>query len=329
MKSTLIVLLVLGGATPALAQHAGHPTSGDAQGHAADPHAGHEAPPPAPAPDPHAGHRAEPPPAQPDPHAGHVIPAERTAPPVAPPPAAALTGPVHAADRVFAPAAMADARDRLREEHGGLTTYRFSIDQLEVAVRDGKEGYAWEDAQFWYGGAINKLWLKSEGAGTFGRAVERAEAQVLWSRAISPFFDLQAGLRYDFRPKPHRAHLVLGLQGLAPYWIELDAAAFLSDEGDLTARLEGEYDLRLTQKLILQPRAEVELAAQDVPELGIGSGLAEAEAGLRLRYELVPEFAPYVGLEYERAFGDTADFRRAEGEDAGGWNLILGLRAWF
>ena len=97
----------------------------------------------------------------------------------------------------------------------------------------------------------------------------------------------------------------------------------------MSARLEAEYDLRLTQKLILQPRAEVELALQDVPELGIGSGLSSGEIGARLRYEIRPEFAPYVGVEYERAFGDTARFQRAAGEEAGGWNLLVGVRTWF
>ena len=331
MTKALFILLALSTATPALAQHAGHQMP-SAQGGTADPHAGHQMP----AADPHAGHQmpAAPPapaaaPAEPDPHAGHAMPAQSADPPVAPPPPAALLGPAHAADTVFAPAAMADAREGLRAEHGGMIAYRFTIDRLEFVSRKDRDGHAWEDVQFWYGSDLNKLWIKSEGEGAFGRDVERAEVQALWSRAIVPFFDLQAGLRYDIRPRPDRAHLVLGLQGLAPYWFEADAAVFLSDEGDLTARLEGEYDLRITQKLILQPRAEVELAAQDVPELGIGAGLSTAEAGLRLRYEFVPEFAPYVGVEYERAFGDTADFRRADGEDAGGWNLVLGVRAWF
>ncbi|HEX8381568.1 MAG TPA: copper resistance protein B, partial [Allosphingosinicella sp.] len=153
--------------------------------------------------------------------------------------------------------------------------------------------------------------------------------QALWSRAINPWWNLQAGVRYDFRPDPERAHLVLGIEGLAPYWFEIDAAAFVSHKGDVTARFEAEYDQRLTQKLILQPRIEFDLAAQDVPELGIGSGLSTAELGLRLRYEFVPEFAPYVGVAYECAFGDTADFRRAAGDRAGGLNFLVGVRAWF
>ncbi len=171
--------------------------------------------------------------------------------------------------------------------------------------------------------------MKTEIEGDFGRSPEQAEIQALWSHAIDPWFNLQGGVRYDFRPDPERAHLVLGIEGLAPYWFEIDAAAFLSDKGDVTARLEVEYDQRLTQKLILQPRVEFDLSAQDAPEIGLGSGLSNAEAGLRLRYEFVPEFAPYIGVAYDRAFGGTADFRRADGDDVGGWSFLVGVRTWF
>jgi copper resistance protein B len=239
-----------------------------------------------------------------------------------------LSGPAHAADAVFGTERMSAARADMHQEHGDMTAYSFLVDRLEWRSRNGRDGYAW-DAQGWIGGDIDKLWVKTEGEGAFGEAVESAEVQALWSHAIDPWFDLQAGIRHDFRPDPERTHFVLGVQGLAPYWFEVDAAAFLSNKGDVTARIEAEYDQRITQRLILQPRVEFDLAAQDVPALGIGSGLSTAEAGLRLRYEIVPEFAPYIGVEYERAFGDTASFRRAAGEKAGGWNFLLGLRAWF
>lgn len=250
-------------------------------------------------------------------------------PPVAPPPPQAIKGPAHAADTVYPPGEMAATREQLRMEHGDGKTSRFMIDRLEHVTRNGDDGYAWDDVQFWYGSDLNKLWLKSAGEGVDGEGVEEAEVQALWSRAISPFFDVQAGVRYDIRPEPDRTHLVLGLQGLAPYWFEVDAAAFLSEDGDLTGRIESEYDLRITQKLILQPRAELELAAQEDSERAIGSGLCAAGAGVRLRYQFVPEFAPYVGVEYEHAFGDTQDLRRAIDEDTGGWSLLIGVRAWF
>ena len=119
------------------------------------------------------------------------------------------------------------------------------------------------------------------------------------------------------------------MQGLAPYLFEVDLAAFLSDRGDLTARLEAELDQRVTQRLILQPRAEVELSAQDVSELGIGAGVDTAELGLRLRYEFAREFAPYVGVEQEWKIGQSADYTRAEGEDPSATNYVVGLRFWF
>lgn len=270
-----------------------------------------------------------------DPHAGHTMGAGAAPPPpVAPPPPEALSGPAHAADQVYSPAEMAEAREELRETHGGLNSYRFLVDQLEVSVRDGSDGYTWEDVQFWYGGDINRLWIKSQGEGEFGGGLESAEVQALWSRAITPFFDLQAGVRYDFRPSPRRGYLVLGVQGLAPYWFEVDGALFLSTKGDVSARFEVEYDQRITQQLILQPRAEIDFALQDVPEIGVGSGLSTAEVGLRLRYELFPRsgpavVAPYVGVQYERSFGDTARFARTAGSDVGGWSIVMGVRTWF
>lgn len=266
-----------------------------------------------------------------DPHAGHAKSGHGpgSAPPVAPPPPEAFSGPEHAADTVFDPTLMAKKRaGELMAEHGGYTGYMVLFDRLEYRAVDGHDGYVW-DGEAWYGGDYDKLWLKTEGEGAFGEALESAEVQALFSRAIDPWFNLQAGVRYDIRPKPDRVHLVLGIQGLAPYWFEVDAAAFLSDEGDLTARIEAEYDQRITNRLILQPRVELDLAAQDVPELGLGAGLSSIEAGLRLRYEIEREFAPYVGVEYERRFGDTADFARAAGEDVGGWVLLIGIRSWF
>ncbi|HEV2568724.1 copper resistance protein B [Sphingomonas sp.] len=258
---------------------------------------------------------------------GHCTPKAAKAETLLPP--AASSGPEHAADTIWDPALMAaKRRTALIAEHGGMTTGRMLIDRLELQARKGRNGYAWE-GDAWTGGDYDKLWLKTEGEGEFDGSLDEAEVQALWSRAIRPFFDLQLGVRYDVRPRPDRAHLVVGIQGLAPYWFEIDAAAFLSTTGDLTARFEAEYDQRITNKLILQPRIEFELAAQDVPELGIGSGLSSADLGLRLRYQFVPEFAPYLGVGYERRFGDTARFARAEGERAGSWNFLLGLRAWF
>lgn len=326
----LFLLLALGVSAPALAQHQGHGEAPPKEAPAADPHAGHVMPAPAPPADPHVGHVMPTPTAPADPHAGHTMQpvVDPHAGHVMPAPPAASSGPAHAADAVYGADAMAAAREALRVEHGAMQTGKLLIDRLEYRATDGRDGYAW-DAQGWYGGDIDKLWLKSEGEGAFGEGLERGEVQALWSRAIGPWFDLQLGLRHDFGEGPDRSHLALGVQGLAPYWFEIDAAGFVSDEGDVTARVEAEYDLRLTQRLILQPSAEVEFSLQDVPELRMGSGLSSAETGLRLRYEFTPQFAPYLGVEYERGFGDTARFRRAAGDGPGGWSLLAGLRAWF
>lgn len=212
--------------------------------------------------------------------------------------------------------------------HGAVPAYRVLIDRLETSIQNGRNGYAL-DAEAWYGGDINKLWLKAEAEGEFGERFEGAELQALWSRAISPFFDLQTGVRYDAKQGRDSAHLVLGIQGLAPYWIEIDAAAFLSDRGDITARFEAEHDMLITQRLILQPRAEFGFALQDIPRQLIGGGLSKASLGARLRYQVTPLFAPYVGVEYEQAFGNTRRYRRLADEHIGGFRLVAGVRTWF
>ena len=249
----------------------------------------------------------------------------------APAPSAAIrnagTGPPNAADAIWGTEAMRASREAVYAEHGDMRMFWFQGDRLEYRARAGDDGYLW-DVQGYYGGDIDKFWFKSEGEGSFGEPVEDAEVQALYSRAIAPFFDLQAGVRQDLTG-PERTNAVIGVQGLMPYMFEVDAAAFLSTKGDLTARVEAEYDQRITQRLILQPRAEVNLSAQSIPELGIGSGIDNLELGLRLRYEIVPEFAPYVGVEQEWKLGRSRDFARAAGEDASVTNYVVGVRFWF
>nr|WP_196793246.1 copper resistance protein B [Erythrobacter litoralis] len=244
-----------------------------------------------------------------------------------PPPARALEGPRHAADAIWGEAAMAGARETLARENGGMTTGMIMVERFEARVSEGENAFLW-DAQGWYGGDLNRFVLKTEGEGVFGGNVEVAEIQALFSRAIGPFFDLQAGARLDLEPET-RSHLVLGVQGLAPYMFHVDGALFLSDRGDLTARIEGEYDQKITQRLILQPRLEVEFSGQDIPEREIGAGLTKVETGLRLRYEIAREFAPYIGIGHEAKLGETADIARAAGEDTDGFALLAGIRAWF
>jgi copper resistance protein B len=224
--------------------------------------------------------------------------------------------------------ALARARRDMAAHMGGQTTTAVFVDRLEHSRHEGERTVLW-DVDAWHGGDLHKLWLKTEGErllhpGEF----EHAEVQLLYSRAVSPFFDLQAGVRHDFEPGS-RSYLVIGLQGLAPHWFEVDAALFLSDRGDVTARVEAEYDLLLTQRLILQPRLEIELAAQDVPRLGVGSGLGSADAGLRLRYEAHRSFAPYLGISWQQSFGATRDIHRRAGADTSTTLFVAGVRMWF
>ncbi|MGE0741904.1 MAG: copper resistance protein B [Hyphomonadaceae bacterium] len=282
------------------------------------------APAPAPAPDPHAGHdMSVMPEAAPDPHAGHDM---GTMEDVAPPSADAV--PAHAADLYFDPALMARSREQLGVENGEVITHAVIFDRLEASFDDDHEAYAW-DAQGWYGGDIHRFWWKSEGEGAFDEDLEHAELQLLYGRAITPYFDVQAGVRQTYRREGDRTDLVLGVQGLAPYWFEVDGALFLSQEGELTARAEAEYDLRLTQRLILQPRAEVSLSAEDIPEFNIGAGVSNFEAGIRLRYEIDRRFAPYVGVEWTGGVGETRDLMKAAGDDPDATQLLVGVRAWF
>ncbi len=205
----------------------------------------------------------------------------------------------------------------------------FSVfaEELEWRGRDAGGGFAW-DVDAWFGRDLDKAWLKTEGETEDGH-VEHAEVQLLYSRAIAPFWDLQAGWRRDLEPGPDRDWAAVGIQGLAPWHFHVDAAVFLGPSGRTAARLETEYELRLSQRWILSPSAELNAHGKDDPERGIGSGLSTAEAGLRLRYEIRRRFAPYVGVHWERRFGDTADLAEAAGEEIAGWRWAVGLRAWF
>ncbi|MGY2733371.1 copper resistance protein B [Sphingomonas sp. UYP23] len=234
----------------------------------------------------------------------------------------------HYADRQFAPADMAKARHDMMFEQGGQPFYQVMFNLAEYQARQGRDGYRW-DGEAWFGGDINRLWLKSEGEGAFREGVESAEVQALYNRAVGPYFNLQAGVRHDFQPSPNRTYATVGFEGLSPYMFEVEGALFLSTKGDLLGRLEGYYDQRITQRLILQPRVEFNLSAQDVPENRLGAGLTDAELGLRLRYEIRRQFAPYIGVSYVAQTGRTADFTRAEGKDPTTTSFVAGVRVWF
>lgn len=310
-------------AAPAVAQHAGHQqhTKTLPADPPSDPDAGHAMP--------HMVPEASAAPQGAEPHGHSENAAEASPGPMmeTPPPPEAGSGPPRAADAIWGAEAMQYARALEHSAHGNSSTLWVQGDRLETQVRRGKDGYLW-DLQGYYGGPTSRLWVKSEGEGAFGEKIEDAEFQALWSKAVTPYWDLQIGARQDVG-ETKTSHAVIGLQGLAPYFFEVDAAAFLSHRGDVTARIEAELDQRVTQRLILQPRAEVSLAAQDSPELGIGAGIDKIEIGLRLRYEFIREFAPYIGIEQRWRVGNSAKIIRAKGEDPSVTNLVLGVRFWF
>ncbi|HZH29137.1 MAG TPA: copper resistance protein B [Azospirillaceae bacterium] len=228
---------------------------------------------------------------------------------------------------VFAPAAFPKGAgaQSMMDDHW---YHQVLVDQLEYRARDGNDAVAW-DAQAWIGGDYNRLLLRTEGEWVRHEGVESAEVQALYSRLVGYFWDAHAGIRYDIRPDPSRAYAVIGVQGLAPYYFEVGAQAFVSNEGDVSARFEAEYDLLITQNLILQPAAELNVALQRVTDIGVGRGINDLELGLRLRYEFTREFAPYVGVLWERKFGETADLARDEGEDTDSLSFVAGIRFWF
>lgn len=200
------------------------------------------------------------------------------------------------------------------------------FDEIEKGL--GSNDPARFEVQAWAGKDLHKLWLKTEGEYESSDQKE-LEIQALYSRAIAPYWDAQVGIKVDIEPSPSRTWAVLGIQGLAPYFFEVDAALFIGEEGRTAMRLKAEYEMLITQKLILSPQAEVNLYGKNDAELGIGSGLSDISAGLRLRYEFKREFAPYIGVEWANKFGNTADFARDEGEKTHEVQFIVGLRAWF
>lgn len=223
--------------------------------------------------------------------------------------------------------------DRLPPIHDHQVFWFALLDNFEYRAIEGTDAVAW-DAMGWVGGDDTRLWLKTEGEkNTSDGERGEFEAQALLGRMISPFWDLQAGIRHDRSigkgPNLFRTFAVLGVQGTAPYRFELEPALFLSQDGDLSFRLGGEYELLLIQRLVLQPSFEMNVALQEAKKYGVGRGLNDLELGLRLRYEVRREIAPYLGIVWKRSFGGTADLARDEGEDVSSTAWVGGVRLWF
>lgn len=282
--------------------HGGHGDHGDRSGHTMHPgHPSHDA---------HPGH-------------GGDLPAD--AAPLTPIP------PITEADRIAAQGPAADGDDH-HGAHGDNAhdrrIYSFLLfDRLETWDAAPGSGEAWEVAG-WVGRDIDKLRVRSEGERKHGH-LESADLELLYSRAIAPWWDLTAGVRHDFAPGKSQDWAALGVIGMAPYKFEVEATAYLGASGRTALRAEAEYSLLLTDRLILQPLVEAEWHGRSDPARGVGAGLGKVETGLRLRYEIRREFAPYVGIVHERSFGRSAQFKREEGEDTRDTRVVFGLRFWF
>lgn len=204
------------------------------------------------------------------------------------------------------------------------------LDQLEYAP--GAEGRPLRlDAVGWFGGDFNRLWFRAEGEQFTSGGIGELEAQLSYGRLVTAYFDALAGVRVDQQwggESTMRGHLAVGLVGLAPGRFEISPALFMSQGGDISARFEAAYQLLVTQRLIASPELELNAALQEVPEWGIGSGMNDVELGLRLRYELRREFAPYIGYFWTRRLGGSADFARQDGESVSGRAFVAGIRVW-
>lgn len=214
---------------------------------------------------------------------------------------------------------------RLADEHHFLS---LQFNRLERAGNQAGTHLAY-DAQLRYGSDYDRLVIRAEGEQGEGNAAPETRTELMWSHAYGPFWDVQAGLRSDTSAEPMQHWFALGVQGLAPYWFEIDAFAYFGEGGRTALRLGAEYELLLTQKWVLQPRAELSAYGQADEMRGLGSGVSDASAGLRLRYEISPQFAPYVGVEWAGKLGATADLARAAGEPTEENRWIAGVRAWF
>ncbi len=234
--------------------------------------------------------------------------------------------PITAADRAAA-APPAHGMHGMHAMHDNAITSMLTLNRLETWDAEPGIGLEWE-GQAWMGTDLDRLWLRSEGERIDGRT-ESADIEVLYGRSVARWWDVVAGVRHDFTPGASQDFAAIGLMGLAPQKFEVSATAYIGERGQTAARVEAEYELLLTNRLVLQPLVEANLYGQDDKRRGIGSGLNTVEVGARVRYEITRRFAPYVGVVRERAFGTAADLRRADGDDVDDTRVVVGVRAWF
>lgn len=282
-----------------------------------------QTPTPPPAPDPHAGHQMPPAPPPADPHAGHVMPA----------PAADDAPPAAAPLPPFIPPVTAEDRARAFPDVMGHSVHDQAVnvfvlfDQLEWQRGGGSNGVNW-DTRGWIGTDRTRAWLRSEGESSDGR-VRGTQFHALAGRKVSRWWDVVAGVRQDWRPGPAQTWAAVGVQGVAPYWFDVAITGYVGAAGRTHVRVETEYDLLVTNRLILQPIVEAELYGKADSTHGFGAGLTTVDTGLRLRYEVRREFAPYLGVTWHRAYFGTADLARAAGGRVSDARLAAGLRLWW
>ncbi|ORU90771.1 MAG: copper resistance protein CopB [Cycloclasticus sp. symbiont of Poecilosclerida sp. M] len=204
--------------------------------------------------------------------------------------------------------------------------FGLEIDQLEIREAGGENVIGFE-GQVWAGADEHKIIIKALGE-RYHAETDEAELQFLYSHAISVYWDVLVGLRKDYKPDPTRKWGVIAFEGLAPYFVEVEASLFIGESGRTELRLEAEHELELTQKWTLTPEVEINLAGQNDEEMEVGSGLSDIELGLRLSYEIHQKFSPYIGLNWEKKFGTTADYAREDGEKASDLTLVFGFSAW-
>ncbi|WP_124094861.1 copper resistance protein B [Burkholderia gladioli] len=241
--------------------------------------------------------------------------------PMAPSPASPVA-PLTDADRraVYRGGALHDMGDT------ELHSY-FVFDQLEWQRRAAGGTLNW-NGNGWIGGDLDRLWLRTEGS-RVGSRLEDAEVQALWGHSITPWWDLVAGVRHDFRPSAAQTWLAFGIQGLALYNFESEVTAFVGQRGQASLRVEGRYDLLITNRLILQPSFEANLFAKNDAARGQGAGLGDTSLGLRLRYEVDRQFAPYLGISWDRSYGNSARMVVREGGRRSELSVLAGVRVWF
>jgi copper resistance protein B len=201
------------------------------------------------------------------------------------------------------------------------------MDGLEIRRAGGNSSQRW-DAYAWYGRDEGRIWLKTEGERMSGTTGD-ARVELLFDRYIARWWSLQVGARHDFGAGPARNWVAIGVHGLAPYFFKMDVAAYVGEQGRAALRVDTAYDVLLTQRLILQPALDFSVYSKDDEARNLGSGLADAELSLRLRYEIHRQFAPYAGVSYRRLFGKTKDLVAGGGGDASEVQLVAGVRAWF